>query len=46
VSEGLHETAPADLTRLIDTLAAELTAIGATVHARDLLNADHRRFEF
>ncbi len=46
VSEGLHETAPADLTRLIDTLAAELTAIGATVHVRDLLSADHRRFEF
>lgn len=46
VSEALHESAPADLNRLIDTLAAELTAHGATVHARDLLSADHRRFDY
>jgi len=46
VSEALHESASADLLGLIDTLAAELTALGATVHARDLLSADHRRFEF
>ena len=44
VSEALHETAAADLTRLIDTLASELTALGATVHALDLLSTDHRRF--
>ena len=46
VSEALHETAPSDLSRLIDTLAAELTGMGATVHTRDLLSSDHRRFEF
>jgi DNA/RNA-binding domain of Phe-tRNA-synthetase-like protein len=46
VSEGLHDTAPADLAKLIDNLAAGLTGIGATVHTRDLLSTDHRRFEF
>jgi DNA/RNA-binding domain of Phe-tRNA-synthetase-like protein len=44
VSEALHETAPADLVRLIDSLAIELVSIGATVLGRDLLSADRRRF--
>jgi len=46
VSEALHETAPADLPRLIDAIAGELSAIGATINGRDMLASDNRRFEF
>ncbi|MCC6705080.1 MAG: hypothetical protein IT334_09390 [Thermomicrobiales bacterium] len=46
VSEALHETAPADLPRLIDAIAGELSAVGATIHGRDMLTSDNRRFEF
>ena len=46
VSEALHETAEADLRRLVETLATELTGIGATVHASDILTSDNRRFDF
>lgn len=46
VSEALHDTAPADLPRLIDAIAGELSAMGATIHSRDMLTSANRRFEF
>lgn len=46
VSEALHDSAATDLPKLIDALANELTGIGATVHATDILTNANRRFEF
>ena len=45
VSEALHETAAADLPRLIDAIAGELSTMGAAIHNRDMLTSNNRRFE-
>jgi DNA/RNA-binding domain of Phe-tRNA-synthetase-like protein len=44
VSEGLHETASADVPALLDTLEAELRAVGLTPERRAILTASRPRW--
>lgn len=46
VSEGLHETARANVPALIDALAAEITAIWSAPQRRTILTAAEPRLEF
>ena len=46
VAEALHETAGADVGRLVDTLAAELRAVGAVPSATAILDSSQPRFGF
>ncbi|MBN1994617.1 MAG: hypothetical protein JW953_18100 [Anaerolineae bacterium] len=46
VSEGLHQTAPADVPALIDALAREITALWSAPKYRAILTAHSPRLEF
>jgi DNA/RNA-binding domain of Phe-tRNA-synthetase-like protein len=45
VSEGLHDTAPTDVPRLIDTLAGQITELWSAPRQRAILTAAHPRLE-
>ena len=46
VTEGLHDTAGADVLALIDALARSLPALGSTVRERAMLTSSAPRLDF